>query len=114
MSLAADLVSEHEAERVKMLELLAGTLRSFNGVEDREAFSRLFHAAQTILEFDDLELARALRVSRPTVSRWTRGESAPHPLGREPALRLLADMADAKLRRHKNDRYRDAPSLQIA
>lgn len=39
----------------------------------------------------DVELATMLRVSWPTIQRWRAGESAPHPVGREPILRALKD-----------------------
>ncbi len=106
-----NLLSEHERTRVHALEELATSLKGFASTEDRAAFSRLFSDAQAILELDDSELAGMLRVSRPTISRWARGESAPHSLGREPALRLLADLVDSRLKRHSADRNRYSGSI---
>ncbi len=50
-----------------------------------------------MLELEDGELADILKVSRPTVSRWARGEAAPHRLGRMPALQVLIDLVRARL-----------------
>jgi DNA-binding transcriptional regulator YiaG len=66
----------------------------------RAQFAELFAKAQRVLELDDAELARAFKISRPTVGRWARGESAPHPLGRKPVFDVLGRYAMAKLRRH--------------
>jgi hypothetical protein len=86
--------------RVATLESLATTLKTFPFEAERSEFSRLFDRAQLILEIDDLELARILRVSRPTIGRWTRGDSAPHPIGRKSVLVTLAKLAEVKLRVH--------------
>lgn len=89
-----------EQQRMLTLANLATTLRVFPFDAARAEFSRLFNRAQLVLETDDLELARLLRVSRPTVGRWTRGESAPHPIGRKPVFMVLAKLAEGKLRIH--------------
>jgi transcriptional regulator with XRE-family HTH domain len=96
--------SSDEQLRVTALQKLAAALRSLPFEAERSDFSRLFAHAQLVLEVDDLELARTLRVSRPTVGRWTRGDSAPHPIGRQPVLMTLAKLAEAKLRVHANHR----------
>lgn len=96
------LVGDPSSERLRVtsLENLVTTLRSFPFEADRSEFSRLFDYAQLVLEIDDLELARILRVSRPTIGRWTRGESAPHPIGRRSVLTTLAKLAEVRLRVH--------------
>lgn len=38
---------------------------------------------EQLLMLDDLEMAKLLKVSRPTISRWVRGISTPHPLMRK-------------------------------
>jgi hypothetical protein len=45
-------------------------------------FTTLFSRAIDQLGMDDVAAARMLKISRATVSRWSRGDSAPHPLGR--------------------------------
>ncbi len=95
-------VSEEEAQetaRVASLTWLIAELKA-GGAVDKDAFARLFHKAQRVLELDDTEVARALQISRPTVGRWARGESAPHALGRKPALMWLAKQAGHKLLAH--------------
>jgi hypothetical protein len=89
----------HERARVASLTALQAELKA-GGALSREDFSRLFARAQRVLELDDVAVARALQIARPTVGRWARGESAPHPLGRKPALSWLAKQAAHKLAQH--------------
>lgn len=108
--LPEDMLSKHEQLRVMTLERLVEALRDFPFKADRTEFSRLFDRAQSILEVDDTELARALRVSRPTIGRWARGDSAPHPIGRGAVLLSLAEFAEAKLKHYT--RYRKSVGAQ--
>lgn len=102
--LPEDVLSEHERLRVITLQQLVMALRAFPFEAERAEFSRLFDCAQSVLEVDDIELARTLRVSRPTIGRWARGDSAPHPIGRGPVLMSLAELAEAKLKHHTSHR----------
>lgn len=111
MQTATTLRSENTSEaqsrtRVATLEGLAAELRNFSDESDREAFSDLFSRAQTTLELEDSDLARTLKVSRPTVGRWARAESAPHPIGRRSVLDSMAALAHGKLKiaRRRPDR----------
>jgi len=104
-----DVFSDHE--RVMTLQHLVETLRGFPFEAKRAECSRLFVRAQLALEVDDTELARALRVSRPTIGRWARGDSAPHPIGRRPALMSLAELAEAKLKHHTSHHRRRSQSI---
>jgi hypothetical protein len=52
-------------------------------------FGQLFGLAQDILRLDDLKMSRLLKVSRPTIGRWARGVSTPHPLAREAIIAAL-------------------------
>ena len=106
-----DVFSDHERHRVMTLQHLIETLRGFPFEANRAEFSRLFDRAQLALEIDDTELARALRVSRPTIGRWARGDSAPHPIGRKPALMSLAELAEAKLKHHTSHQKRRSQSV---
>jgi hypothetical protein len=98
--------SNEEAEqaqerfRIASLKGLIAELKRGDALS-REDFAKLFAKAQRILELDDYAVARALQISRPTVGRWTRGESAPHPLGRRPALMWLAKEASHRLKQHR-------------
>jgi len=94
--------SDFERQRADALRHLISNLRDGSSEGD-EFFSKVFRKATQVLELEDLELARMLRVSRPTIGRWARGESAPHRLGRGPVLRVLAKIADSKLRHHSQD-----------
>jgi len=98
------VLSEHERLRVLTLRHLLEALKGFPFEAERAEFSRLFDRAQSVLEVDDTELARALKVSRPTIGRWARGDSAPHPIGRRPVLMTLAELAEAKLKQHTSHR----------
>lgn len=89
----------HERARVASLTSLIADLKAAGSV-DKDAFALLFKKAQRVLELDDAEVARALQISRPTVGRWARGESAPHALGRKPTLTWLAKQAGHKLAQH--------------
>jgi hypothetical protein len=101
-SAAAPQESNEDAQerfRVAALKSLIAELK--HGAQlSREEFGKLFGKAQRVLELDDFAIARALQISRPTVGRWVRGESAPHPLGRRPALPWLAREAQHRLKQH--------------
>lgn len=59
-------------------------------------FSALVQLAQRHLVLDDLEMSRLLKVSRPTIGRWVRGDSTPHPLARKAIFDVLAKQARAR------------------
>lgn len=56
---------------------------------NREEFCEVFDLTQRTLGLSDLDIARTFQISRPTVGRWIRGETAPHPVGRKPILEYL-------------------------
>jgi len=91
-------VDEATAARIRSLQQLQAVLRGAAAGGTRQEFCSAFARAQHVLELDDLDLARAFQISRPTVGRWTRGEAAPHPVGRKPILDALFKRAAAKLR----------------
>lgn len=107
-TLAAAVVAEFDSivrendSRAKVLERIIAQLESFHADDDRDAFVSVFKDAKAVLELGDLELANDLRVSRPTIGRWERGESAPHPLARRPVFTTLARIARAKLRANQS------------
>ena len=100
--LSEEHILEYEKLRVRTLAELAKALRTLPAKAERSEFSRIFDRAQLVLEIDDVDLARTLRVSRPTIGRWARGDSAPHPLGRKPVLQSLAMLTEAKLKHHSS------------
>ncbi|MDP2345304.1 MAG: hypothetical protein Q8O67_30450 [Deltaproteobacteria bacterium] len=99
VAVAATAEETQELARVASLTSLIAALKA-PGERTREQFSALFAKAQRVFELDDIEVARALHISRPTVGRWARGESAPHTLGRKPALLWLARQGAHKLTQH--------------
>lgn len=108
---ATEPFGEHERTRRLTLSALIDLLRKFPADATREDFAKLFSRAQTVLELDDLALARMFRVSRPTIGRWTRGASAPHPFGRKAVFESLVDVALSKLKYHKDETAQRAPAL---
>ena len=99
-TLSAEMFSEHARTRAATLTELIKLLRGFPEDGTRETFSCLFARAQSVLELDDVALARLFRVSRPTIGRWARGESAPHPIGRGAVFESFVDVARTKLRHY--------------
>lgn len=74
-----------EKQHLHAYHLLLAGLRD----DSRENFRAAFAASVEVLGLSDLDIARVLQISRPTVGRWTRGEAAPHPVGRKPILEYL-------------------------
>jgi transcriptional regulator with XRE-family HTH domain len=93
---------EHERVRTGTLTRLIQELRDFPSDGERASFAQLFQRAQALLEQEDAELATLFKVSRPTIGRWARGESAPHPLGRKPVFMSLLKIAKVKLGHHRS------------
>jgi transcriptional regulator with XRE-family HTH domain len=106
---------EHERTRVQTLQQLLEALSAFEaGSDDDEEFAALFRDAQTILELDDYELGNIFNVSRPTISRWARGETAPHSVGRKSVFEVLAEHVETRLKRHSASAQRYEPALAHA
>ena len=80
--------------RLSELAALIERFEAFHEESPRPEFTTLFGEAAMALELTDAQLARKFRISRPTVGRWIRGESAPHSLGRKSVFNVL--MRDAK------------------
>jgi len=91
-----------EPPRQQVLQSLLQALLGYQKSErpDRTDFGQLIAEAQRILEVDDAELAHRLGVSRPTIGRWARCETSPHPLGRRGVLMELANWTSERLRIH--------------
>ncbi len=62
----------------------------------KDIFATLFKKARDSLEMSDIEIHRLLKISLPTIVRWANGESAPHQLGRFPAISALLNEAEQK------------------
>jgi hypothetical protein len=106
MTLVDDLrgsLRESEPARVQSLRRLYDTLVEAERADvDRREFSELFSSAMKILELDQEPVARLLKASRPTISRWAAGLSAPHPLARPTVFRELRKVAADRLRQHES------------
>lgn len=63
----------------------------------REDFARCFFLSITALNLTDTQVAIMFQLSRPTVSRWTKGESCVHPIGRPPILKHLLKLVEKEL-----------------
>jgi len=97
------LVEEYDYDHAHMtrkesIVQMINKMQKFVSDSHRTEFSDLFEEATNLLELEDAELARMLKVSQPTIGRWKRGDSAPHHLGREPVFRILMRNAQSKLR----------------
>ena len=84
------------AYRETLLELIGSLKRE--SPDDPKTFVDLFGRALKVLHRSELEMARKLKVARPTIGRWVRGQHLPHPLMRGPVFRALLQMAEAEAR----------------
>jgi hypothetical protein len=80
--------------REESLQKLIGLLKAPGNTQ----FQVLFKHAQDTIELKDVIIADGLKISRPTVGRWARGESSPHPLGRPSIYNWLIKEAAKKLK----------------
>jgi len=94
-------IKTQEDTRMESLELLISLLQKAQKADlIRQEFAALFSYSVNVLELDQETVARKFKISRPTVSRWETGASAPHQLGRKPVFMLLQKIAKEKLRQH--------------
>lgn len=93
-----ELVERVRAQIIPALEELIAKLEAAAATDDEIEFGGLVRAAQQLLELDDTDMARTLNVSRPTIGRWIRGISSPHPLTRKAICGALIKDARGKLR----------------
>jgi ribosome-binding protein aMBF1 (putative translation factor) len=95
-----DLVASDYGElRLRAFETLVAEMERAAAGTTGEEFSRLFDHAQKILGLSDLELSRLLKVSRPTIGRWTRGDTSPHAVMARAVFDVLSTTAKKELRR---------------
>ena len=98
---ATDKVRQaHLDARIASLRELRVVVETCGSSDEREPFTMAFRQARLVLEIDDSQLARDLKTARPTIGRWARGDSAPHPLGRGPVYAYLLRQIDERLRRY--------------
>jgi len=101
LSLGSPEIKAQEDTRVDSLKLLISLLQKAQKDDlIRQEFAELFSYSVNVLELDQETVARKFKISRPTVSRWETGASAPHQLGRKPVFKFLQKIAKEKLRQH--------------
>lgn len=96
------LVEEVRTRTAAALDELVGKLGAASAADVDYDFGALVKAAQQLLELDDGEMARMLKVSRPTIGRWIRGFSTPHQLGRRAIFDALTQRARAKAKSYRD------------
>jgi len=97
----AELVALVERARAQMTEALDELVTKLAAASSSDAdvdFAGLVNAAQRLLAMDDGDMARLLKVSRPTIGRWVRGVSAPHALGRGAIFDALSGQARIRIK----------------
>lgn len=100
-TMLADRFADAERRRVESLDDLRACLSELENREvKREEFCELLSLSLRILELDHDAAATLLMTSRPTISRWVSGHSAPHRLGRPAVFRALRKVAAERLRQH--------------
>lgn len=93
-----DIFDHAGGARLTALTLLRTKLQvAIQLPEDKTKFCTCFYLSQQVLELTDNDLAKVIRVSRPTIGRWCRHETAPHPIGRGPILKYLLELVEKKL-----------------
>jgi hypothetical protein len=65
---------------------------------ERAEFGRIVRHSQKLLGKDDMEMSLIFKVSRPTIGRWVRGVTAPHPMLRRAVFDSLLVEAKHALR----------------
>jgi hypothetical protein len=93
-----ELVERVRAQIIPALEELIAKLEAAAATDEEIEFGGLVRAAQQLLELDDTDMAGTLNVSRPTIGRWIRGISSPHPLTRKAICNALVKKARGKIR----------------
>jgi DNA-binding transcriptional regulator YiaG len=80
-------------EQLKMLhEFLVNADLTRDGV-----YADAVRKVMEVLDLTPSDICCALHVSRPTVSRWARGVTAPHELAREPLRRFALRTIEQRL-----------------
>lgn len=92
-------ITQLDEVQVRTLQALINTLRvGLRDTDNAKTFVYLFGRAVKVLRRSDVELARKLKVARPTIGRWVRGEHLPHGFMRPAVIRALVSMAEADVR----------------
>jgi hypothetical protein len=96
----AEKFIDSERSRVDSLRQFVAELdEALKNDISRDKFTALFALAVTVLELDDEAAALRFKTSRPSISRWTNGQSAPHAVARPYVFRELRKVANERIRR---------------
>lgn len=90
------LVTEVRNRTAHAIDELVSNLETACRADGDVDFAGLLKVSQQLLQLDDLEMSRMLKVSRPTIGRWIRGVSAPHALGRGAIFDVLVKKARSR------------------
>jgi DNA-binding transcriptional regulator YiaG len=85
------------ASRATALRELRDRAAAQTATED-DHFRDLIRDVRVVFEFTDQNLADELLVSRPTISRWSRGVNLPHRALRKPIVNWIQGEAAQRLR----------------
>lgn len=82
-------VMDFDRNRYAVFTSLIEELIAAGSNPEETDFGRTFRHAQSVLGKKDIELSKLFKVSRPTIGRWARGVTAPHPLLRKAVYEAL-------------------------
>ena len=82
-------VEEFDRQRQTMLADLIEELVKAGAHPEKADFGRAFNHARRVLGKTDLEMSVLFKISRPTVGRWARGVTSPHPILRKAVFDAL-------------------------
>jgi hypothetical protein len=89
-------VQDFDRQRHAVFEGLARELQQASADPAAAEFGKVLSHAQKVLGKSDLQISQLFKVSRPTVNRWTRGVTAPHPMLRKAIFdSLLGELRQA-------------------
>lgn len=91
-------VEDFDRRRQEMLSTLIEELGNAALDPGQAEFGRIVRHAQKLLNKTDIEMSLLFKVSRPTIGRWTRGITAPHPMLQRAAFDTLLVEAKRSLR----------------
>jgi ribosome-binding protein aMBF1 (putative translation factor) len=94
-------VSSFDRQRLAIFEALVAELEGPARLTGSDRFAQVIAHARRVLGLSDAQLADLLKVSRPTINRWSRGETTPHAVMAEAVFSVLATTAKTELRRLK-------------
>jgi DNA-binding XRE family transcriptional regulator len=98
MSELAALIERARQQMLPAFNELITDLEAAAATDEEVDFGGLLKAARCLLGLDDADMAATLNVARPTIGRWIRGISSPHPLTRKAICAALIKTARGKVR----------------